>query len=128
MIPPLRRILFVEDDPDIALLGQIALEDIGGYQILTCNSAEEALAQFADFAPDIAVLDYRLPGKNGGELMVDLHAHPSGADLPVVFLTASVTRDMIASLRELGAADVIAKPFDPLTLAAQVEAVWQQLH
>lgn len=127
-MPKLRRVLFVEDDPDIALLGQIALEDIGGYDVLVCGSAEEAFDRFADFAPDIAVLDYRLPGKNGGELMVDLRAHPQGANFPIVFLTASVTRDIVARLEELGAAEVIAKPFDPLTLAAQIEALWQQLH
>lgn len=123
----LRRILMVEDDPDIALLGQIALEDIGGYEVAVCGSGDEALARLADFKPDLALLDYRLPGMNGDELLGALRRRPGGADLPVIFLTASVMPDRVSQLLGLGAADLIAKPFDPMTLAAQIESIWAKL-
>ncbi len=126
-MPPLRRILMVEDDPDIAMLGQIALEDIGGYEVCLCGSGDEALARLAEFEPDLALLDYRLPGINGDELLVALRARREGVQLPVIFLTASVMPDRVSHLRGLGAADLIAKPFDPMTLAAQVESIWKTL-
>lgn len=123
----LRRILMVEDDADIALLGQIALEDIGGYEVAVCGSGDEALARLAEFKPDLALLDYRLPGMNGGELLGAMRQRPDSADLPVIFLTASVMPDRVSHLLGLGAADLIAKPFDPMTLAAQIESIWASL-
>ena len=126
-MPPLRRIMMVEDDPDIALLGQIALEDIGGYEVAVCSSGDEALARLAEFKPDLALLDYRLPDMNGDELLVALRQRPEGGDLPVIFLTASVMPGRVSHLLGLGAADLIAKPFDPMTLAAQIESIWRSL-
>lgn len=126
-MPPLRRILLVEDDPDIALLGQIALEEIGGYEVLLCGSGDEALAKFGRFEPDLALLDYRLPGMNGAELLAALRRTAQGADLPVIFLTASVMQDKVDDLIAAGAADVIPKPFDPMMLASEIEVIWNRL-
>lgn len=126
-MPPLRRILMVEDDPDIALLGQIALEEIGGFELLVCSSGDQALEKLAAFAPDLALLDYRLPGMNGAELLAALRRTPEGAELPVIFLTASVMQDRVDDLHTQGALDVIPKPFDPIQLAGQVEAIWNGL-
>lgn len=123
----LRRILMVEDDPDIAVLGQIALEEIGGFEVLVCGSGAEALEQLAGFGPDLALLDYRLPGMNGDELLIALRQHPNGLDLPVIFLTASVMPDRVNHLLALGATDLIAKPFDPTALASQIEEIWGKL-
>lgn len=124
---PLRKIMMVEDDPDIATLGQIALEDIGGYELMICGSGDEALTKLPNFKPDLALLDYRLPGMNGDELLVALRARPDGAQLPVVFLTASVMPDRVDHLLGLGATELIAKPFDPMTLASRIEKIWQSL-
>lgn len=124
---PLRRILMVEDDPDIALLGQIALQDIGGYEVMLCGSGDEALERLAEFKPDLALLDYRLPGMNGDELLGALRERPEGRDLPAIFLTASVMPDRVSHLLGLGAADLIAKPFDPMTLAVRIESIWANL-
>lgn len=126
-MPPLRRILMVEDDPDIALLGQIALEEIGGYNVILCGSGDEALEKLAGFGPDLALLDYRLPGMNGAELLAVLRQTPEGAELPVIFLTASVMQDRVEDLLAAGASDVIPKPFDPTLLAGQIEAIWNRL-
>lgn len=123
----LRRILMVEDDPDIAAIGQIALEEIGGYDVLVCGSGAEALEKFSAFAPDIALFDYRLPGMNGDELLIALRRHPNGLTIPVVFLTASAMPQQVNRLLALGAADLIAKPFDPTLLAEQIEQIWQKL-
>jgi two-component system, OmpR family, response regulator len=124
---PLRRILMVEDDPDIAELGQIALVDIGGFEVTICGSGDEALARVGEFKPDLVLLDYRLPGMNGDELLIALRERPETCELPVIFLTASVMPDRVDHLLGLGAVDLIAKPFDPMTLADQVQSIWAGL-
>jgi two-component system OmpR family response regulator len=129
MTPPaLQRILFVEDDPDIQVIATMALESLGGFSVLTCGSGDEALSRFSELAPDLVLLDVMMPGMDGPETLAALRRLPAAADTPVVFMTARVQAHEIAQYRELGAADVIAKPFDPMTLADTVRSIWRSLH
>lgn len=120
----LTRIMLVEDDPDIAVLTTMALQDLGGFELVHCASGAEALERVDEIAPDLAVLDFSMPGMNGDELLSALQARPQTARLPVIFMTASVMPAHVAKLRAMGALDVFAKPFDPLTLSDRVKAVW----
>jgi len=121
----LRRILFVEDDPDIQVVATMALESLGGFSVLACASGVEALSRFDEFAPDLVLLDVMMPGMDGPETLAELRRLPSG--VPVIFMTARVQGHEILRYRELGAADVIAKPFDPMTLADTVRTIWLSL-
>lgn len=125
--PPLRRILFVEDDPDIQVVATLALESLGGFSVASCGSGSEALSRFGEIAPDLVLLDVMMPGMDGPATLEALRRLPSG-DVPVVFMTARVQAHEIARYREMGAADVIAKPFDPMTLAETVQTIWRSLH
>jgi two-component system OmpR family response regulator len=124
--PPLRRILFVEDDPDIQVVATMALESLGGFSVFACGSGAEALSRFAEISPDLVLLDVMMPGMDGPATLAALRQLPSGG-VPVVFMTARVQAHEIASYREMGAADVIAKPFDPMTLAETVRTIWSSL-
>jgi two-component system OmpR family response regulator len=123
---PLRRILFVEDDPDIQVVATLALESLGGFTVLACGSGAEALARFAAFAPDLVLLDVMMPGMDGPATLEALRRLPAG-DVPVVFMTARVQAHEIVQYRAMGAVDVIAKPFDPMTLAETVQTLWRSL-
>ncbi len=68
-----------------------------------------------------------MPGMDGPETLIALRELPAG-DVPVVFMTARVQAHEIARYREMGAADVIAKPFDPMALAETVRTIWRSLH
>ena len=125
--PPLRRILFVEDDPDIQVVATMALESLGGFSVVACGSGAEALSRFAEVSPDLVLLDVMMPGMDGPATFAELRQLPSGG-VPVVFMTARVQAHEVARYREMGAADVIAKPFDPMTLAETVQAIWRSLH
>jgi two-component system, OmpR family, response regulator len=125
--PSLRRILFVEDDPDIQIVAKMALEAIGGFLVLACGSGSEALSRLGEFGPDLVLLDVMMPGMDGPATMAALRDTPSGRDLPVVFMTSRVQAQEVAAYREMGAADVIAKPFDPMALSEQVRSVWDSL-
>jgi two-component system OmpR family response regulator len=124
--PPLRRILFVEDDPDIQVVATMALESLGGFSVFACGSGAEALSRFSEISPDLVLLDVMMPGMDGPATLAALRQLPSGS-VPVVFMTARVQAHEIASYREMGAADVIAKPFDPMTLAETVRTIWSSL-
>jgi two-component system OmpR family response regulator len=125
--PTLRRILFVEDDPDIQTVARMALEAIGGFTVLACGSGSEALARLDEFAPDLVLLDVMMPGMDGPATLGALRQSTTGQDLPVVFMTARVQAQEVAAYREMGAEDVIAKPFDPMMLSEQVLAIWRML-
>jgi two-component system OmpR family response regulator len=125
--PALHRILFVEDDPDIQVVATMALESIGGFQVLPCSSGAEALARCAEFAPDLVLLDVMMPKMDGPATLEALRGLSAFDATPVVFMTARVQAHEVAHYRELGAADVIAKPFDPMTLADTVRGIWSRL-
>ncbi len=126
--PALRRILFVEDDPDIQVVATMALESLGGFSVTACGSGGEALARFSELAPDLVLLDVMMPGMDGPATLEALRRLPEAAKVPVVFMTARVQNHEMARYRELGAVDVIAKPFDPMTLADTVKTIWSSLH
>ena len=122
----LTRILYVEDEPDIQAVAQIALESVGGFTIKVCSNGEEALASAIDFNPDLFLLDVMMPGMDGPTTLAELRKKPELAEIPAVFMTAKVQPQEVKQLRDQGAVDVIAKPFDPMTLAETVKGIWEK--
>lgn len=122
----LQRLMYVEDEADIRTVAKLALEAIGGFTVMTCASGEEALEKVEAFAPDIILLDVMMPGMDGPSLLRELRARPTLTKTPVAFMTAKVQPAEIEHFKSLGARDVIAKPFDPMTLADQVRAIWER--
>jgi len=120
----LKRILHVEDDPSIQAVVKVSLEAIGGYQVQTCSSGRQALDEVEAFAPQFVLLDVMMPGMGGPETLTKLSERIDLAKVPVVFMTAKVQPSEIEHLRRLGAREVIVKPFDPMRLAGQIQAIW----
>lgn len=119
----LERILCAEDDPDIQAVAKLALELVGGLQAMICSSGQEVLQQAADYAPDLILLDVMMPGMDGPATLRHLRADPENAHVPVIFLTAKTHPSEIGHYHSLGALGVIPKPFDPMTLAAQIREI-----
>jgi two-component system OmpR family response regulator len=120
----MNRILHIEDEPDIQVVARIALEDVGGFVVSTASSGVEGLAMAEGLAPDLILLDVMMPGMDGPATLAALRAHPATASIPVIFMTAKVQSHEISRYKALGALGVINKPFDPMTLAAEVRAMW----
>lgn len=121
----LKRVLYVEDEPDIQAVAKLALEMVGGFTVKVCSSGDEALCDAEGFAPDMILLDVMMPGMDGPSTLKALRAVPGLANVPVAFMTAKVQPTEVAQYISLGARAVIAKPFDPMTLADQVRAIWE---
>jgi len=119
------RILIAEDESGIADTLQYVLKS-DGFTPIWCATAEEAIAQFAQEPPALAILDVGLPDLNGFELfkrLRTLNQSQGGAEVPMLFLTArSDEIDRVVGL-ELGADDYIAKPFSPRELVARVRTI-----
>lgn len=127
-MPELQRILHVEDDPSIQAVAKVALEAVGGFQVLSCSSGQAALDQLVAFAPDFILLDVMMPDMDGPQTLAHIAQLIDIEQVPVAFMTAKVQPAEIANYRSLGARDVIIKPFDPMQLAAQVRKIWSQSH
>ena len=122
----LQNILYVEDEPDIQAVAQVALEMVGGFTLKICSSGQEALEAVQTFAPDLILLDVMMPGMDGPTTMLELRKLPELMDTPTVFMTAKVQPGEISEYLALGALGVIAKPFDPMKLATEVRTIWEQ--
>ena len=120
----LDRILYVEDEPDIRAVAQMALEAVGGFTVIVCESGPAALAAAPGAAADLILLDVMMPGMDGPGTLRALRQLPATANTPVIFMTAKVQAAEVAHYRSHGALDVIAKPFDPMALAEQIRSIW----
>lgn len=121
----LQRILYVEDEADIQAVAKLALEMVGGFTVKICSSGDEAVKEAVAFAPDMILLDVMMPGMDGPTTLAALRTLPSLVNVPVAFMTAKVQPQEVAHYKSLGALDVIAKPFDPMTLADKVRAIYK---
>lgn len=128
MTDKLTRILYVEDEPDIQTVARLALETLGGFTVAICGSGQEALDRAPEFQPQLILLDVMMPAMDGPTTLTMLRALPQFAATPAIFMTAKVQPGEIAHYLALGAVDVIPKPFDPMTLSSQVEAIWSRCH
>ncbi len=115
-----KRILIVDDEDDIREVAALSLETIGGFQVISASSGMSAIAIAAEQQPDAVLLDVMMPDMDGPTTFRKLQAQPSTAHIPVVFLTAKVQPSERARFASLGAAAVLSKPFDPLTLSSEL--------
>jgi two-component system OmpR family response regulator len=126
MTTPLTRILYVEDEPDIRVVAQMALEAVGGFTVIACASGQEALNAAPGAGADLLLLDVMMPGMDGPSTLKGLRELPATANTPVIFMTAKVQAAEVAVYKGLGALEVIPKPFDPMELSAQIQRIWAE--
>lgn len=119
MTPP-KKILYVEDEQDIRTVGCMALQAVGGFDVVACASGPEAIAAAARARPDLLLLDVMMPGLDGPATLAALREIPETASTPVIFMTAKVQAAEVAQYRSLGALDVIPKPFDPMQVSDEI--------
>ncbi|MDR9425021.1 MAG: response regulator [Marinobacter sp.] len=122
----LDKVLYVEDDPDIREIAAMALEDVGGFTLKTCESGEEALREVEAFAPQMILLDVMMPGMDGTETLAALRQQGSiSPSTLAVFMTAKVHPEELQRYKTMGVENVISKPFDPMTLADEIQKIWE---
>ena len=123
----MKKILYVEDEPDIAQIAQLALENIGGFELENCENGQIALDKGKIYQPDLVLMDVMMPVLDGPAAFKEMQNIPEFANIPVIFMTAKVQPSEIEEYKLLGVIEVIPKPFDPMTLADQVKQIWANL-
>ena len=113
-------ILVIDDEADIHTVAQIGLTLATDWMVLNASSGMEGVNIACQQHPDVILLDVMMPQQSGVETLKILQATPETKDIPVIFLTAKVQATHRREFYRLGAKGVIAKPFDPTTLASQV--------
>lgn len=115
-----KRVLIIDDEPDIREIIQACFEDIAGWYVITAASGQEGLAKVMAEKPDAIVLDLMMPGMDGFAFLRKLRSRPEGQSIPVVLLTAKVKFADPQVLFYLSIKGIISKPFDPFVLTEQV--------
>lgn len=125
MARELQRVLATEDDPDIRHIVRLALERMGGLEVAFATGLDDTLSLAREFGPDMILLDVLLESTTGPDILAALREAGGMPVPPVVFVTASVDRADLEAYGSIGAAAVIAKPFDPVTLADRLREIFR---
>ena len=116
-----KKILVVDDEPDVMDVGTIRLKHLG-YKIIPAFDAEEALDVLQKDIPDLILLDLLLPKMQGDELCKKLKSDDKYKNIPIILFTASAIRpNLPEEIKAMGADDCILKPFEPEELLGKVK-------
>jgi CheY-like chemotaxis protein len=112
--------LIVDDEEHVREVAAISLELTAGWDVRQAESGADAVQAAVAWQPDAILLDVMMPDLDGPSAFALLQADPRTAGTPVIFLTAKVQTADRRRYASLGVKGVLAKPFDPLTLAARI--------
>ena len=115
-------VLLAEDDPFIRRVAEVSLQR-AGFTVRTVGDGTEALATLEQAPVDLVILDGHMPAMDGLEACRRLKADPRTTAIPVIMLTARTAASDRSEGLAAGAAGYITKPFDPITLGAQVRRI-----
>jgi len=117
------KVLLIDDESDIRAIARLSLGRVGGMDVAEAEGGKEGLRLAAVEKPDVILLDMMMPGMDGPMTFAALKVDAATARIPVIFLTAKAMPSEVERLTAMGARGVLTKPFDPMTLAAQVRAI-----
>ena len=107
-----RKILVVDDDPEIVELFVDVLERDGRFEVKTAATGYDAGIATQEFLPDLVILDYMLPDVNGNVVCQTIRKNPNFEHMKIIIVSGVVNQDEIADLMKSGADDFVKKPFN----------------
>lgn len=116
----IKKVLLVDDDPNIRKLAKMTLERVGKWEVDVAESGPEALEMLEQSLPDVVLLDVMMPDLDGVATLQRIRSNESFRHMPVILMTAKVQCQQIEEYVTMGAAGVIIKPFDPLELPEEI--------
>src|SRR5438445_331364 len=123
-----KRLLVIDDEDDIRDVASMSLELTRGWTIETADGGACGIARARAFRPDAILLDVMMPDLDGPATFRLLQDSKETQQIPVIFLTAKVQSADVRKFTQLGVRGVIAKPFDPLKLADEIDQLldWKE--
>jgi len=123
MIDNIKKVLLVDDDQNIRFVAQMTLEGLTEWKIIPAESGKAAIETAPKEMPDLILLDVMMPEMDGPTTLKKLQENPALRPIPVIFMTAKIQTDELENYLKLGAAGVIGKPFDPMTLPDEIAKI-----
>lgn len=118
-----RKILLIDDEADIREVTSLTLETLGDFEVFEASNGYEGATIAAAVCPDVILLDVMMPEIDGPGTLALLRQTESTQAIPVIFMTAKMQAADRRRLASLGAQGIISKPFDPMTLAREVDEI-----
>lgn len=116
----IKKVLMVDDDQNIRRICQVCLTSVGKWEVILAESGYDGLELARKEKPDVILLDVMMPGMDGPTTLLKLREDEELKHIPVILMTAKVQPQEVEQYTRLGASGVISKPFDPLTLPAEI--------
>jgi CheY-like chemotaxis protein len=118
-----KHILLIDDEDDIRAVAGVSLEAVGGWRVSSANCGRDGIELAIAEQPDAILCDVMMPDLDGPETVDRLQADPATREIPVILLTARVLAADRKRFEGLGIAGMLFKPFDPMMLTKDVEAI-----
>ncbi|MBZ0189538.1 MAG: response regulator [Candidatus Obscuribacterales bacterium] len=118
----IKKVMLIDDDPDILKIGKLSLTGIGNWEVFTASSGNEAIQVAARETPDVILLDTAMPDMDGVAVLQQLRQAPALTNVPIFLTTTRVTQGEDEYYRSRGASGIMSKPFNPITLPAEIES------
>jgi CheY-like chemotaxis protein len=122
----IRKILVVEDDPDIQKLIRMSLKFQGVAEVFVASDGQECLEVVQGVRPDLILMDVTMPRLDGYETCRRLKADPRTRSIPVIFLTAKTQKAEEEIGTQAGALGYLTKPFDPMALHGKILGILER--
>ncbi len=113
-------IMIVDDDRSMRLLLNMAMEE-EGYRVAEAQNGEQCLAEYAQYQPNLILLDAMMPGMDGFTCCKQIRSLPGGDRVPILMITALDDRESIEQALSAGATDYMTKPIQWAVLSEQVQ-------
>lgn len=121
-----KKVLLVDDDPNIRRISQIVLSNIGKYEVLLASCGADALEIARQTNLDLVLLDVMMPEMDGPTTLTHIRTLPNMQNTPVIFITAKVQKHELHLYKQNNALGVISKPFDPMNLCNEIDELIRQ--
>jgi two-component system, OmpR family, alkaline phosphatase synthesis response regulator PhoP len=118
-----RRILLIDDEDDIREVLQTCLEIIGGWEVCSAYSGKVGIEMARTKQPDTILLDVMMPEMDGLRTLRALQNEITTKNIPVIMLTAKAQASEQHYFANLNVAGVLKKPFDPMQISKQIQAI-----
>lgn len=116
-----KKVLLVDDDPNIRRIAQIVLNNIGKYDVMLAGGGADAIDLAKQTKPDLILLDVMMPDMDGPTTLTQIRSIPGLQNTPTIFVTAKVQKHEMHAYKQQGALGVITKPFDPMNLCNEID-------
>lgn len=124
----LKHVLCIDDDDNILEIVALCLETVGSQKVTLCASGHDGIEMARRVKPDLILLDVMMPGMDGLNTLAGFKECPDLVGIPIVFMTARTQPAEIEDYLKTGAAGVVSKPFNPMTLFSDIHKIWMEWH